>query len=399
MTNTEPFKTLDIRDVWQALGFELRGNGNVKCFSPAHKHGDRNPSLGLNRRTNRYKCFTCGVQGDQIELVQQVQGCDFRQATEWLAQAFNIPLDSVGSRTSPDSGLNGKRYIDRQTPPQRRPNEALEPLRLDQAFNYQLPEHIDVYRAFYNHTEAPSDQLVKWWTDRGLSLDLLQRAGWRTITRKTWQAMADQYSREQLAEAGLLTERGGRLYPLFYNHSVVVPFYDMDQLAYIRGRSLDPNVRAKYLAPKGTSPIIYNYQTIVDLTDGDPIYITESETDALALTEQGYVALALVGGQKHPKSLVVRELAHIIVEGFSTAQRVQIAVDRDDTGTNFFNAVAKALYIAGIPADQIVKYQCKHPEHKDAAECLQASTQYGHLKSKAQYEPLNQTERPERIQQ
>ena len=56
MIDTEHLKAIDIKDVWQALGFELpRGNSNARCFSQAHKNGDRNPSLAFDTRTNRYK--------------------------------------------------------------------------------------------------------------------------------------------------------------------------------------------------------------------------------------------------------------------------------------------------------------------------------------------------------
>lgn len=62
--------------------------------------------------------------------------------------------------------------------------------------------------------------------------------------------------------------------------------------------------------------MIYNYQTIEAEYDGtSPLYITESETDALAPNELGEPPLALVGGQKHIDSLVVRELAQFDYRG------------------------------------------------------------------------------------
>jgi len=102
------------------------------------------------------------------------------------------------------------------------------------------------------------------------------------------------------------------------------------------------------------------------------LFITESETDALALTELGEIALALVGGQKHPDSLVVRELAHLITKGLTPKLLVKIVADRDTTGDTFFNNVAKALYLAGVPSDNIEKYQ-SDPEYKDIGEQLQAN--------------------------
>jgi hypothetical protein len=112
---------------------------------------------------------------------------------------------------------------------------------------------------------------------------------------------------------------------------------------------------------------IYNYQTILDYDGNRPLYITESETDALALNELGETALALVGGQKHIDSLVVRELAHLITEGLSTKIEINIVADRDNTGEAFFKSIADALFIAGVPSDNLNKYQSDE-QYKDIAE-------------------------------
>ncbi|HPD99436.1 MAG TPA: hypothetical protein PKV52_04155, partial [Candidatus Saccharibacteria bacterium] len=188
---------------------------------------------------------------------------------------------------------------------------------------------------------------------------------------QTYQTLAKEYSTKQLLEAGILTERANGLTPLFYKHTVAVPFYDMNGLIYLRARTLDPTVKAKYLAPRGTSPPIYNYQTIAEYDGSRPLYITESETDALALNVIGETALALVGGQKHIDSLVVRELAHLITYGLSPKIEVNIVADRDTTGEAFFKSVADALYIAGVPANNLNKYQSDE-QYKDIAEQVKA---------------------------
>jgi DNA primase len=149
-----------------------------------------------------------------------------------------------------------------------------------------------------------------------------------------------------------------------------VPYFDGDQLIYLRARSLDPKAKAKYLAPRNSSPPIYNYQAIETYDGESSLYITESETDALALTDMGKTALALVGGQKNPDSLTVRELTHLVTYGLSPAIKIKIVADRDATGQTFFDNVAKALYIAGVASDNLERYQ-SDPRYKDIGEQLQ----------------------------
>jgi len=365
MINTQPLKELDIKDVWQALGYELRGgHSNARCFGTAHKHGDRNPSMGLDIKTNRFKCFACGIQGDSIELVMQARGLDFKEATEWLSDTFNVPLSHVNTQVN-------KTYIDRPNTPIKAPTGFIqEPIR-NPNFDYALPKYIDIYRAFFSYTEPPNKELLDFWFERGLSDQLLERANWRIITKQTWQTLAKEYSTKQLLEAGLLNRTANGFTPLFYKHNIAVPFYDINGLIYLRARTLDPKQKAKYLAPRNTSPPIYNYQTIAEYDGIKPLFITESETDSLALSETGETALALVGGQKHPDSLVVRELVHLITKGFNRKIQINIVADRDPTGDAFFSNVAKALYLAGIPNGNIYKYQSE-PEYKDIADQIKA---------------------------
>jgi len=91
----------NIVDVARELGLEVKRN-HAKCIRPDnHKHGDNDPSLSFDLRTNTYKCFRCSdVHGDVIDLVEQVNGWDFNQAKEWLARRAGITLDTPASRIS-----------------------------------------------------------------------------------------------------------------------------------------------------------------------------------------------------------------------------------------------------------------------------------------------------------
>jgi len=369
MIDTTKLKAINIKDIWQALGYELpRGNSNARCFGVTHKNGDRNPSMGLDTKTNRYKCFACGISGDGIELVKQARGLDFRGATEWLSDAFRVDISQNNKKPT-------QSYIDRQNTPIKPVNSyKQEPIR-NASHSYELPEHITIYRAFYGLTAEPNKDLKAFWSERGLSDELLKQAGWRSITKDTYLKLAKQFSTKELIDAGLLTELpNGEIKPLFYKHTVAVPFFDIDELIYLRARTLDPTVKAKYLAPRNTSPPIYNYQAIASYDGNQPLYITESETDALALTEMGKTAIALVGGQKHPDSLVVREAMHLITKGLSKKLNIRIVTDRDSTGEQFFTNIAKALYLSGIASDRIEMYQSK-PQYKDISEQLKSERQ------------------------
>jgi hypothetical protein len=74
-------------------------SGNLMhCFRPEnHQHGDRTASVGLNRKTNKGKCFVCdNLPFSNVDLVEMVLGCTIREAIEWIAARFKVPAIPKG---------------------------------------------------------------------------------------------------------------------------------------------------------------------------------------------------------------------------------------------------------------------------------------------------------------
>jgi hypothetical protein len=78
-----PIAHAPIHEVAGWLGIEVRPNGqNGLILCPFHK--DTKPSCILYTGTNTYKCFACGVWGDDIALLMGVKGLDFAGAQEMI---------------------------------------------------------------------------------------------------------------------------------------------------------------------------------------------------------------------------------------------------------------------------------------------------------------------------
>lgn len=63
--------------------------GNVKITGNAHMvrccfHGERTPSLALYPSTSSYFCFGCQKHGDIYNFVEEVLGCDFKTALQYI---------------------------------------------------------------------------------------------------------------------------------------------------------------------------------------------------------------------------------------------------------------------------------------------------------------------------
>jgi DNA primase len=383
----DDIRSIPIKELAERLGIELgRGRANARCFnSEAHKHGDKNGSLGFNEHTNRFKCFACEVNGDTIALTQAVTGKGFKEACEHIADLHGIQLTTKQVKTASDNTPN----FNRKTPY----TSHSEAIRINDSYEYDALPHSEIYQALYDASDEPNTELLNWWHTRGYSDDLLKASGWRTVGQQTITALLERYSEAELTDSGLVwRDDAGRLSNVLNTHTVVTPYFngELEAIAtgqtpnvlYIRFRTLQTDSKAKYLAPRGTQAIIYGFDELYRYATEygatpTQLYITESETDALAVRElasrrgKRVYAAALTGGQKSQHSRVVRELVHFL-SGLDKQAVINIVTDRDKTGEVFYNAVASSLYKAGFNANNLIKWQEWHGAYKDVGEHLQA---------------------------
>jgi DNA primase len=57
-------------------------------------HSEKTPSFMVNEEMGLYKCFGCGAGGDVIKFLMEIEGIDFREALERLAERAGVKLIS-----------------------------------------------------------------------------------------------------------------------------------------------------------------------------------------------------------------------------------------------------------------------------------------------------------------
>lgn len=68
----------DGKDVWYS------------CFSDAHYRGDANPSASMEKGTTRFHCFSCGMGGNAVTFLSELENVSPIQAAIWIKERFNI---------------------------------------------------------------------------------------------------------------------------------------------------------------------------------------------------------------------------------------------------------------------------------------------------------------------
>ena len=99
---------IDIVDVISGY-VELRKNGaNFKANCPFH--GENTPSFVVSPAKQIYKCFGCGVGGDAIKFVMEIDSLNYPEAIEKLASSYNVELRHT--ETQRDNFSNEKKIIE-----------------------------------------------------------------------------------------------------------------------------------------------------------------------------------------------------------------------------------------------------------------------------------------------
>lgn len=91
-------KRIPIQDVARDLGLRVNGHYRAHCWRvDSHCNADRDPSIGFDRKKNRGRCFVCDDHAwSNVDLVAMVLSCNTREAVEWVASRFPVPMTPRG---------------------------------------------------------------------------------------------------------------------------------------------------------------------------------------------------------------------------------------------------------------------------------------------------------------
>jgi DNA primase catalytic core len=271
-------------------------------------HEERTPSFSVSPDRGTYHCFGCGVGGDAISFVRETEGFDFVGAIEWLADRFHVELEY--EQTSPQSDAR------------RRLRERLFAV-LEQA------------TAFYERTLWESEQagsVREYVASRGLGEAVCRefRLGLSPAGATLAVKAADKgYTRQELAEAGLITRRGSD----YFQRRLMFPVADVrGRVIGFQARKLydDDPLRGKYVnSPESDlfrkSNVLYGLHLArAAISKQDRAVVVEGNTDVIALRQAGLEpAVASMGTALTERQL--KELARLTT-------RVYLCFDADAAG-------------------------------------------------------------------
>ena len=232
-------------------------------------HSERTPSFTVDRDKGLYHCFGCGVGGDVIHFVRQIDRLDFPEAVEALASRFGVTIPRR----------------ERLSPRDRRRDRLFEAVLAAQRF-------------YAERLARPDNPAAKYLESRGVPPEL-----WKTLSLghapDAWdslqKALSPAFPEDLLVESGLLQARaeGKGAYDRFRDRLLFVVRDERGRPVGFGGRALSPEGEPKYLnSPE--SPIFSKKRLLYGLFEAreairrsDRVVLVEGYFDHLALLRSG----------------------------------------------------------------------------------------------------------------
>jgi DNA primase len=295
-------------------------------------HGEKTPSFYVVPDKKMFHCFGCGVSGDAIKFVMQLESMSFREAVERLAADAGVDL----------------------TPPD--PEEARRSQR-----RAQLAEVNEKACTFYERVlwEHPKGEIAReHLRQRGITEDTAR--AWRLgYAPNLWDSLCKSHALKGVEpklveEAGLGVPRkkGEGLYDRFRGR-LIIPIRESGRIVGFGGRLLEGQSEAKYLNSPDT-PLYQKGQTLFALDrareairrEGVALFV-EGYFDAIGLHQAAVqTAVATCG-----TALTDKHLELVTKAG---ARELVFIFDGDAAGIRAAQRASEIAAAAGAPARVLV---------------------------------------------
>lgn len=295
-------------------------------------HNENTPSFTISPEKGIYKCFGCGVSGDAIAFLQELEGYSFGDAVKYIANRYNINVEETTKKDNQENNLYETIF-----------------LILNTAKDFYINTLLNTKEGRskgleYLYSRSLSDDAIKKF-ELGYSLDQ-----WDALYKKIHTI---GYSTEILDHTGLFINKGDTLYDRFRGR-VIFPIHNISgKVTSFGARIIEKNTdQPKYINSPET--IVFHkrnslygiFQAKSEIRKQDCCYLVEGYTDVIALYDCGIKNVIASMGT----ALTMEQVA--IIQRYT--KNITIIFDGDNAGIkaslrNIDIMLAHGMYVKVVP--------------------------------------------------
>ncbi len=275
MDQVEEIKSkVDIVELVQEYVPLKRAGRNFKGLCPFH--GEKTPSFMVNPELQIFKCFGCGVGGDAYTFLQKIEGMEFGEALQHLADRVGIKLVSY----RPTQGEQLKEKLVGMN------------MLVGQVYHWLLTE------------QKTGKEALEYVKSRGISDEAIKKFN-IGFAPNNWDFLLKflvgkkKYALDDLIRAGLAVKDYDR-----FRNRIMFPLANArGQVVGFAGRVLDPEAQeAKYVNTPETeiyhkSELLYGLDvTRAEVKNAGWAVVVEGEIDAIASWQAGVKNVVAIKG-------------------------------------------------------------------------------------------------------
>jgi len=252
---------VDIVDLISRYISVKKAGSNYKASCPFHN--EDTPSFMISPSLQIYKCFGCGKAGDVFTFLMDMEGIEFRDALERLAEETNTDISSYLSKSK---------------------NPNYQKL-------YDINELVKKYYTYTLLNLKVGKTALKYLKDRGLSKKHIKDFN-LGYAPNSWDSLTNYltkkgYSHKFIEDAGLVKRGPGGKYYDVYRGRIIFPLInERNKTVGFAGRTII-NEDPKYINSKDTlvfkkSYYVYNLnKSKVEIKKKNQVVVCEGEFDAI----------------------------------------------------------------------------------------------------------------------
>ncbi|MEJ5054262.1 DNA primase [Sphingobacterium sp. MYb382] len=270
-------KVLDAARIEEVVGdfVDLKKRG-TSLIGNCPFHNEKTPSFHVSVAKGIYKCFGCGVGGDSLKFVMELEKYSYPEAIRFLADKYSIPIEEI-ERSPAQLAAQDKR-------------ESLYVLSTwaGKYFKEQLWQ-----------TEIGQSIGLSYFKERGYREDIIKKFD-LGYSPDQWTALSDAavaagFHKDYLKEIGLSIERDdGSLYDRFRGR-VLFPIHNLTgRIIGFGGRTLKTEKSVPKYVNSPESDIYHKSDVLYGLNfakktmmDKDSCYLVEGYADVISMHQAG----------------------------------------------------------------------------------------------------------------